>query len=265
MQALVGTRAQMQQTLAAMQGDLRGSGEDFGRRMAEAAEQLKRLVEEAGHSFGKSSTESRDAFSSVAATLRDTIERANADVAAGLGAAAGNASGRLEEAMGVVMGKLDGQVVALGERLGAMQVAIEQQSRTAGEQQVAQRALLERTAQDAAAAQNRVQDDLAVALEGVAAQLNHAVERAVGLIGERFDVFARQMQSVEIALGHQRTAIEGTASEARKTADIFSSTAQDVRVAAAPLAHVGDRFAAASEGMGRNIERSTEALGKLRN
>jgi uncharacterized protein YoxC len=263
MHALAATLGQMEKTLAAMQNDLRGSGEDFGRRMAEASEQLKTFIEEAGRSFGRSSTESRDALASVAATLKDTLERANADVAVGLGNAAGGASARLEEAMGVVMGKLDGQIGALGERLSAMQAAMERQAQASDGQQAAQSALMGRAAEQAATTQARMQEGLATAMEEIGARLNRAVELAVGLIGERFDALLRQMQAVEAALGHQRSALEGTASEARKTADALGSTAQDIRIAAAPLSQVGDRFATASESMSSNIDRSTAALGQM--
>lgn len=263
MQALTETLGQMEKTLASMQNDLRGSGEDFGRRMAEAAEQLKQFVEDAGRSFEQSSTESRDALAEVAATLKETLERANADVAVGLGAAAGNASSKLEEAMGKVMGKLDGQIAALGDGLSATQIAIERQVHAADAQQAAQRALLERTTEEAAVAQGRIQESLNTALEEMGAKLNHAVEQTVNLVRERFEALGRQMLAVETALGNQRSALEGTASEARKTADVFSTTAQEIRVATAPLVEVGDRFAAASESINGNLDRSVEALKQM--
>lgn len=263
MQALARTLAEMERTLASMQNDLRGSGEDFGRRMAEASEQLKQFVEEAGRSFGQSSAESRDALAAVAATLKETLERANADVATGLGTAARGASNKLEDAVGVVLAKLDGQIGALGEHLGAMQVAIEAQMRAADTQQVAQRALLERTTEDAAKAQTKIQEGLSMALEQIGVRLNRAVEQSVGLIGERFDALGRHMQAVEAALGNQRSALEGTASEARKTADAFSNTAQEIRLATGPLTHVGDRFVTATESMSGNLDRSADVLKQM--
>ena len=263
MKALAGTLAQMEKTLAAMQNDLRGSGEDFGRRMAESAEQLKAFIEEAGRSFGQTSTENRDALASVLVTLKETLERANAGVETGLGSAAGKASGKLEEAMGLVMAKLDGQITGLGERLNAMQTAMEQQAHAADAQQTARHALPDRATEEAAAAQGRMQESLATALEEVAARLNRAVEHVVGLIGERFNTLAKQMLAVETALGNQRSALEGTASEARKTADAFSSTAQDIRIVTAPLAQVGERFATASESMNGSLDKSAEALRQM--
>jgi DNA anti-recombination protein RmuC len=249
MTELANTLSQMEKTLAAMQNDLRGSGEDFGRRMAEASEQLQGFIQEAGRSFGQSTGESRDALASVVAMLKETMERANADVAAGLGAAAGGASAKLEEAMGAVMTKLDGQIGALGERLGAMQGAMEQQAQAAGQ-----------TTAQVTVAQGRIQESLAAAMEDIGARLNRAVEQAVGLIAERFDALGRQMQGVEMALGNQRSALEGTASQARMTADAFSNSAQEIRVATAPLVQVGDRFATASESMSGNIEGSVRSL-----
>jgi hypothetical protein len=260
MKALAGTLGQMEKTLAAMQNDLRGSGENFGRRMAESAEQLKTFIEEAGRRFGQTSTESRDALASVLVTLKETLERANADVETGLGSAAGKASGKLEEAMGLVMAKLDGQITGLGERLNAMQTAMQEQAHTADTQQKERHAVLDRATEGATAAQGRMQESLATAMEEVAARVNRAVEQSVGLIGERFDTLARQMLAVETALGNQRSALEGTASEARKTADAFSSTAQDIRVATVPLTQVGERFAAASDNINGSLDKSADAL-----
>jgi hypothetical protein len=151
--------------------------------------------------------------------------------------------------MGAVMTKLDGQIGALGERLGAMQGAMEQQAQAAGQ-----------TTAQATVAQGRIQESLAAAMEDIGARLNRAVEQAVGLIAERFDALGRQMQGVEMALGNQRSALEGTASQARMTADAFSNSAQEIRVATAPLVQVGDRFATASESMSGNIEGSVQAL-----
>ncbi|OCW57065.1 anti-phage ZorAB system protein ZorA [Hoeflea olei] len=260
MQALTSTLGQMEKTLSAMQNDLRGSGEDFSRRMVEAAEQLKQFVVDAGSSFGQSSSESREALAGVAATLRETLERANADMAAGLGAAAGSASGKLEEAMGVVMGKLEAQVGGLTDHLDSMRAAMDAQSRASDQRQASQNALIERTSEAAALAQSRMQEGVAGAIEDIGAMLNQAVSRTVAQIAERFDALGAQMQGVEQALGHQRLALEGTASEARKTADAFSATAQDVRLAMAPLGEVGDRFSAASESMSGNLERTADTV-----
>lgn len=260
MQALTSTLGQMEKTLSGMQNDLRGSGEDFSRRMVEAAEQLKQFVIDAGSSFGQSSTESREALASVAATLRETLERANTDMASGLGAAAGSASGKLEEAMGVVMGKLEAQVSGLNDHLNSMRAAMDEQSRASDQRQASQNALIERTSEAAVMTQNRMQEGMAGAIEEIGGMLNQAVSKAVSQIAAQFDALGRQMQNVEHALGNQRLALEGTASEARKTADAFGMTAQNMRLAAGPLGEVGERFSAASESMSGNLEKTADTV-----
>lgn len=263
MQALTSTLSQMEKTLSGMQNDLRGSSEDFSRRMVEAAEQLKQFVVDAGSSFGQSSSESREALASVAATLRETLERANADMAAGLGAAAGSASGKLEEAMGIVMGKLEAQIGGLNDHLNNMRAAMDEQVRVSDQRQASQNALIEQTSEAATAAQLRMQDGMAGAIEEVGSMLNQAVSKAVSQIAAEFDMLGRQMQGVEQALGHQQLALEGTASEARKTADAFGTTAQNVRLAAGPLGEVGERFSAASESMSGNLEKTADTVHRM--
>ncbi len=79
-------------SIVEMQGGLRGSGDDFAAKLAEAADNLNRMVERAGQSFETSSTQSRDALAAVAESLRQTMEKANAEMDVALGTAAGGAS-----------------------------------------------------------------------------------------------------------------------------------------------------------------------------
>ena len=125
MRELAATLKQLQMSIVEMQGSVRGSGDDFAAKLSEAADNLNRMVERAGQSFEASSTQSRDALAGVAESLRQTMEKANADMDAALGAAAGGASAKLEAAMGTVMGKLDEQIVAVGERFGELAISMQ--------------------------------------------------------------------------------------------------------------------------------------------
>src|SRR5690606_37654077 len=94
------------------QRGLHGTGEDFGRRMSEAAENLNRLIVDAGEKLGDGSEKSRAALLEVVASLRETFEQANRKVDEDLGRAAAGASARVEDAMGRVLGRLESQVGA---------------------------------------------------------------------------------------------------------------------------------------------------------
>jgi hypothetical protein len=94
---LTGTLQNMRGALLEAQGGIGRTGDDFGRRMTEAAENLNRLIADAGHRMNESSEQSRIALMDVVGALRETFERANQKVDSQLGVAATSASGKLEE------------------------------------------------------------------------------------------------------------------------------------------------------------------------
>ncbi|WP_170971261.1 anti-phage ZorAB system protein ZorA [Mesorhizobium sp. GR13] len=137
MRELAATLKQLQMSIGEMQGSVRGSGDDFAAKLSEAADNLNRMVERAGQSFEASSTQSRDALAAVVESLRQTMEKANADMDAALGTAASGASAKLEAAMGTVMGKLDEQIIAVGERFGELATSMQAISGALSSQKVA--------------------------------------------------------------------------------------------------------------------------------
>ncbi|KRE22550.1 hypothetical protein ASE66_25495 [Bosea sp. Root483D1] len=120
MRELAATLKQLQMAMTEMQSNVRGSGDAFSDKLSKAADNLNLMIERAGQSFETSSGQSRDALASVVETLRQTMEKANADMDAALGKAASGASAKLETAMGTVMGKLDEQIVGVGESFAAL-------------------------------------------------------------------------------------------------------------------------------------------------
>lgn len=120
MRELAATLKQLQIAMTEMQSNVRGSGDAFSDKLSKAADNLNLMIERAGQSFETSSGQSRDALASVVETLRQTMEKANADMDAELGKAASGASAKLETAMGTVMGKLDEQIVGVGESFAAL-------------------------------------------------------------------------------------------------------------------------------------------------
>ncbi|MCQ0987168.1 anti-phage ZorAB system protein ZorA [Jiella marina] len=243
---LAATLSQMQVGLVEMQAGLRGTGEDFGRRMAEAAENLNRIVAEAGANLGQSSEQSRAAFADVAETLRQTMERANVQVEASLATAAGGASERLEAAMGRVLEKLEAQVSSFSGDIGRFQ------SDMRGE--------VEATSAHVASARR----DAADALTAVSTELSETLKTGFGsimtAISSEFDRLMQTMRGLEQSMVGQSNAIAATSSETRKTADVFHETAASVRQVSQPLFQVGDRFAKASDGMAENLATTLAAL-----
>lgn len=253
MRELAATLKQLQMSMVEMQGGLRGSGDDFSAKLSEAADNMNRMVERAGQSFETSSGQSRDALTAVVETLRQTMEKANAEMDASLGAAAGGASAKLEAAMGLVMEKLNGQVGQIGESLAAMQ-------RTMGEQGDHARQQIEASVSHSSEIQKSVLANLQETVGSVSAQLRVAVEEALASVGQRFGDLSTSMRAIEGALTSQKVALEATAGEARKTAQAFGESATSVRAATAPLMAVSDKFSGATERMATGVEATLNAL-----
>lgn len=253
MRELAATLKQLQMSIIEMQGGVRGSGDEFAAKLSSAADNLNRMVEQAGQSFEASSTQSRDALAAVVESLRLTMEKANSEMDAALGAAAGSASAKLEGAMGRVMEKLDRQIGQIGDSLGAMQRAM-------GEQGDQARRNIEASVSRSADVQKAMLSDLQGVVQGIAGQLKSAVEEALASVRAHFDELATSMRSIQGALAGQRLALEAASGEARRTAEAFGESAVSVRVATAPLANVGDKFLDATQKLAVTVETTLGTL-----
>jgi hypothetical protein len=243
---LAGTLQAMQGALLEAQRGIHGSGEDFGRRMSEAAENLNRLVSEAGDRLGASSEQSRAAFVDVVAALRETMEQANRKIDEDLGRAAAGASSRVEEAMGRVLERLEGQVSAFSSGLGGFQQGMARQ--------------LDETRERVAAAQVSAAEAVGQASTQAAQALREGLAEALRAIRDEVERFATAMRSTETSLAAQGNAVREATTQSRAAADAFSKTAQDVRVASAPLVQSGERIAGATDKMADALTRSVAAL-----
>jgi hypothetical protein len=243
---LAGTLQAMQATLLDAQRGIQGSGEDFGRRMAEAAENLNRLVSDAGDKLGAGSEQSRAAFVDVVAALRETMEQAGRKVDEGLGQAAAGASTKVEEAMGRVLEKLEGQVAAFSQGLGGFQDGMTRQ--------------VAATQERVAAAQAGAVEAVGNASAEAARALKEGLGDALRAINEEVERFTAAMRTTETTLSAQSNAVREATTQSRAVADAFSRTAQDVRVAAVPLVQSGERIAGATDRMTETIGRSVAAL-----
>jgi uncharacterized protein YukE len=214
--------------------------------MSEAAENLTRLVSEAGDRLGASSEQSRAAFVDVVAALRETMEQANRKIDEDLGRAAAGASSRVEEAMGRVLERLEGQVSAFSSGLGGFQQGMARQ--------------LDETRERVAAAQVSAAEAVGQASTQAAQALREGLAEALRAIRDEVERFATAMRSTETSLAAQGNAVREATTQSRAAADAFSKTAQDVRVASAPLVQSGERIAGATDKMADALTRSVAAL-----
>lgn len=124
--------AGLQTVIAALdqtRSDVGRSGEDFSARMAEAANNLNRLVTEAAQNLNEQSQSSQQTLNDMMKSLQDLFEQASQKIDTQLGDAANGASGRLMAAMDGVLQQLDQRIRALGERFEKLSETIGEQAR----------------------------------------------------------------------------------------------------------------------------------------
>lgn len=237
---------EIQVSLVETHKGLRGGGEDFSRRLSEAAENLNRLVGEAGTRLEWSAEQSRAGLADVVAAFKQTMDAANARVEVELGNAAAGASGKVEEAMGRVLERLESQVGSLMKGLGDFQT-----STADGVEQT--RAKFRET-------QDGIVASMASASSEAAEALKAGMADAFGRIASEIDRFQAAMGRGEIALSNQANAIGDATGQTRAVADAFAEAAQQVRVAASPLIQSADRMAQATGEMNAAVTRTVSSM-----
>ena len=246
MQALAGTLNQMRNTLVETQRGIHGSGEQFSRRMTEAAENLNRLVSEAGANLGAGSEQSRAAVTEVMTALRETMDQANRKVEEELGQAASGASAKIEAAMGRILEELGGQVDTLRHGLGGFQGGLTQH--------------LDETRKTIASAQEDAARTIGSASDEAARALRDGLGEALQTINREVTRFAASLSTAEQALAGQSQAFGKATAQSVAIADAFGAIAKKVQAAATPLAQSGERIAGATETMTAAIAQSAQAL-----
>jgi hypothetical protein len=243
---LANTLGAMQVTLSEMQTGVRGSGEDFARRMSEAAENLNRLVGDAARSMDDGANRNRDALAEILAAMKTTFEKASEQVDTELGRAAGGASAQIEAAMGRVLDKLENQVSTLSNGMVSMDANLRDGVAKTQEQI--------RTAQESA-----VSTVSAVAASAAEA-LKSGLTEAIATIRQEVDRFEGALRNSNAALSSQASALGDAASQTRSVSDAFSKTATDIRSASAPLVQSGERIAAATTNFEGSLRTAVDAL-----
>lgn len=243
---LAETLGAMQATLADMQTGVRGSGEDFARRMSEAAENLNRLVSDAARSMDDGASRNRDGLAEILAAMKATFDKASEQVDMELGRAAGGASERIEATMGRVMEKLENQVSTLTGSMTSLDSDLRDGVAKTQEQI--------RTAQESA-----VSTVSAVAAEAAEA-IKTGLAEAIATIRQEVDRFESALRGSNSALSSQASALGEATSQTRIVSDAFSKTATDIRSASAPLLQSGDKIASATSSFENSLRLAVEAL-----
>jgi|GEM_PF-1592775 len=243
---LAETLGAMQATLADMQTGVRGSGEDFARRMSEAAENLNRLVGDAARSMDDGANRNREGLAEILAAMKATFDKASAQVDSELGRAAGGASDRIEAAMGRVMEKLEGQVATLTSSMTAMDGDL--------------RDGVAKTREQIQAAQESAVSTVSAVAASAAEAIRSGLAEAITTIRQEMDRFETALRGSNSALTSQASAIGDAASQTRVVSDAFSKTAIDIRSASGPLLQSGEKIASATSGFETSLRTAVEAL-----
>ena len=243
---LAETLGAMQATLADMQTDVRGSGEDFARSMSDAAENLNRLVGDAARSMNEGANRNRDGLEEILAALKATFDRASEQVDMELGRAAGGASERIEAAMGRVMEKLESQVTTLTGSMLSLDGDL-RDGVTKTQEQI-------RTAQETAVS------TVSAVAAGAAEAIKTGLTEAIATIRQEVDRFESALRGSNSALSSQANALGEATSQTRIVSDAFSKTAIDIRSASAPLLQSGERIASATSSFKDSLRLAVDAL-----
>ncbi|PLW77684.1 anti-phage ZorAB system protein ZorA [Cohaesibacter celericrescens] len=243
---LAGTLQAMQTTLADMQGGVRNSGEDFARRMSEAAENLNRLVSEAATSMNDGALSNRESLNEIIAAMQSTFEKANNALDEDLGKAAAGASSKIEDAMGRVMEKLEGQITHLSEGMASME------GNLSGSVQKTQDTIQE--------AQQSAAQTVASVATNTSEALKQGLADALATIRNEIDRFETALEGSKNALTSQASAIGDATSQTRQVADIFSKTAIELRGAIAPFTQSAGQIAETTHSFKTSLNAAVEAL-----
>lgn len=243
---LAETLSVMQTTLSETQAGVRGSGEDFARRMSEAAENLNRLVGEAARTMDEGATRNHEGLSEILAAMKATFESASERVDAELGRAAGGASERIEAAMGRVMEKLEAQVSNLSGGMASLDANL--------------REGVAKTQEQIRAAQEDAVSTVSAVATNAAEAIKSGLADAIATIRQEVDRFEGALRVSGSALASQASAVGEAASQTRIVSDAFSKTAVDIRSAAGPLLQSGEKIAAATSSFEGSLRTAVDAL-----
>ncbi len=238
--------AAMHGVMDKLRADMSGSGVEFSRRMNDAAENLNRLVAEAGANLNQQSQSSRETLEAMVAAMKDMFDKANNSVGENLANAAEGASGRLEQAMDRVLGQMEGHVSGLQTAFGGFHET------TSG--------YVADTSAKVAAAQEQSVKGITEASARAASALEEGLAKALAQIGREVETFATALRSSSTSANAQTQAMDHVAARSRETADVFGRAAEAVRSAVEPVTRSNERLASTTQAMSLSMERSATAI-----
>jgi gas vesicle protein len=238
----------MQGNLEKVRADLSCTGEDFARQMSHAAENLNRLVGEAGRNLGQQSDRSRETMEVMLGSLREIFDRASSKIDENLAGAAEAASGRLEQAMERVLGQMEGQVAGLRETFGGFQAS------TA--------TYLEDTRAKIAEAQDRTIETMSTTSLEAAAALERGLGKAMEEMRREVESFSAALRLSAASLGTQTSAMDGVALRSREAADMFARSADAIRGAVEPVTRSNEKLTATTQAIGEALGLAVASLGE---
>ncbi len=239
---LQGLSGSLQAVLGAMEtvrSDMTRSGEAFSAKLGEAAENLNRLVSEAGNNLSRQSQTNSRALDQMLSALQAVSERASANAGANVSAAAEGAASKLAEAMDRVLAKFDTQFAGFKDTAEGHLAEIGQQMSEAQK----------RSAIAVADASARAAMILEEGLAGPIKSIRHEVEE-----------LAAALRASSSALGGQAEAIDRAVLRTRMTANAFEKCAETIGVALDPVTRSNEKMAEIASTMAEAVQQASASL-----
>lgn len=231
-----------------VRSDMGRSGDDFSQKMTDAAENLNRLVAEAGRQLGAQSQTSRETLEQMLASLREIFEQATKQIDVNLKGAAEGASTKLTEAMDRVLDKLEGNVGGLNKRFQGFN------------EQAA--SYIDETCSKVAEAQESSISAISQASVRAAAALEKGLGEAMKGIRDEVEGFSSALRQSSASLDGQAKAINAATLKSREVADVFGRSAEAVKAAIDPVTRSNEKIAQVTSTVGTALEQAGAALGE---
>ncbi len=243
---LAGSLQAVLKTMETVRSDMGRSGEDFAAKLGEAAQNLNRLVIDAGDNLSKQSEISRQTLEQMLSSLQGIFEKTNSQVNENLSSAAEGASSKLADAMDRVMTKLEGQISGLEQSFGGFRETATGQLAEVGRQM--------------SEAQEKGAKAVADVSVRTAAALEDGLAAAMTSIRKEVEDFSAALRTSSTALGAQAEAVDRASMRTRQTADVFGMCAKAVGAATEPVTRANAKLAEITAIVGEAVKHASSAL-----
>lgn len=229
-----------------VRADMGRSGDDFSQKTTDAAENLKRLVAEAGQQLGAQSQTSRETLGEMLASLQTVFQQATNQIDSNLKWAAEGASTKLTEAMEKILQGMENHISSANERF-------EEASKKASE-------YFEATKEKIAEAQRGNVDTISLASAKAAEALGSGLGEAMKTIRGEVEGFSSALRQSAISLDGQAKAIDAAASKSREVAVVFGQSAEAMRAAIDPVARSNEKIAQVASAVGTALQQAGDTM-----